>query len=361
MAPTSGAAESLLRSLAIRAAELRRLLHALDTALETACHSQVADGHAQVAEACVACAVHASRCCGLGNVPADLLEVTDLAVCDLTNAVGNASCATTSSADLHDAELWDDALGLLARSVIRMNANDGVVEAGQAVAAATRFLLLPAYRRDSLCDAMDAALADGGDFWSARRAALSTARRAEKSLDAEAAAHESVAADDDLIREVLYRCLVEAVASPVLEPLGFPASKVGLRSLIGAARTGPRRSQRACAILGRAWHASDGAAPLLLSEAPTSVPTPWGPTEPPPPPEEGVTLVVAFSSLGWEGVVRAEWGATLSALVGEGRVVVAHALDTAMSWFTTDPTSGEADGGAWWDAALGLATPSDSF
>ena len=31
---------------------------------------------------------------------------------------------------------------------------------------------------------------------------------------------------------------------------------------------------------------------------------------------------------------------------------VAHVLDTAQSWFTTDPTSGEYDDGAWWDSTL---------
>ena len=47
----------------------------------------------------------------------------------------------------------------------------------------------------------------------------------------------------------------------------------------------------------------------------------------------------------WNGVVRAEWGSTLS--TADEDVHVAHALDTAQSWFTTDPMSGEYDDGAW--------------
>ena len=54
--------------------------------------------------------------------------------------------------------------------------------------------------------------------------------------------------------------------------------------------------------------------------------------------------------------MRAEWGATLrGAAAGEGLsavVDVAYALDTACSWFTTDPITGAYDDGAWWDAAL---------
>jgi hypothetical protein len=67
------------------------------------------------------------------------------------------------------------------------------------------------------------------------------------------------------------------------------------------------------------------------------------------------TLVVAFSSLGWSGLVRAEWGATLRRAAERDpsrRLVVAHALDTSRSWFTTDPMTGAYDDGAWWDAAL---------
>lgn len=70
------------------------------------------------------------------------------------------------------------------------------------------------------------------------------------------------------------------------------------------------------------------------------------------PKKSAATLVIVFSSLGWNGVVRAEWGATLKTVGDESSLVVAHALDTAQSWFQTSPESGEYDGGAWWDERL---------
>ena len=55
-------------------------------------------------------------------------------------------------------------------------------------------------------------------------------------------------------------------------------------------------------------------------------------------------------------MVRAEWGATLRAAAAEeglsAVVDVAYALDTACSWFTTDPITGVYDDCAWWDATL---------
>ena len=47
--------------------------------------------------------------------------------------------------------------------------------------------------------------------------------------------------------------------------------------------------------------------------------------------------MLVFSSLGWNGVVRAEWGATLRE-VGDESIAVAHALDTAQSWSLVDLT-----------------------
>ena len=74
------------------------------------------------------------------------------------------------------------------------------------------------------------------------------------------------------------------------------------------------------------------------------------------------SLVIAFSSLGWHGLVRAEWLGALRAAAAtssEERSAskrpnfdVAHCLDTARSWFTTDPISGEYDDGQWWNAKL---------
>ena len=67
------------------------------------------------------------------------------------------------------------------------------------------------------------------------------------------------------------------------------------------------------------------------------------------------TLVVAFSALGWNGIVRKEWGGTLR---DQPNVVVVHALDSCKSWFTTNPMTGAADNGFWWDTTLAnLAAP----
>lgn len=124
----------------------------------------------------------------------------------------------------------------------------------------------------------------------------------------------------------------------MLAPLGFPASKLGLRSLVAADRA--RGSQLAAATLGRVWHAAPEPGPLIISPLGVSAAE-----------ASGRTLVIIFSSLGWHGVVRAEWGATLRA-VGDGALVLAHVLDTAQSWFQTNPTTGEWDDGHWWDGRL---------
>ena len=63
---------------------------------------------------------------------------------------------------------------------------------------------------------------------------------------------------------------------------------------------------------------------------------------------DGRTLVLVFSSLGWNGVVRAEWGATLRE-VGDESIAVAHALDTAQSWC------------AWLGLGLGLFYTAQSW
>jgi hypothetical protein len=174
---------------------------------------------------------------------------------------------------------------------------------------------------------------------------------------------------------------VQQLGGSVLAPLGFPASKLGLRCLVGADRAAG--SPRAAAVLGRVWHASDGAAPLIWArERDTGGGLSMG----------GVRrLVIAFSSLGWFGVVRAEWVATLRAAAhgagkpslavgpgvsavrgGEARGAsapgtglpavpapspfdVVHALDTSQSWWCTNPVTGDWDDGRWWDASLARA------
>ena len=101
-------------------------------------------------------------------------------------------------------------------------------------------------------------------------------------------------------------------------------------------------SQRAAASLGRLWHAAPKPGPLILTPAaPAAAAAAAAATSGLGGGAAARTLVVAFSSLGWHGLVRAEWGATLrGAAAGEGLsavVDVAYALDTACSWFTTDP------------------------
>ena len=207
-----------------------------------------------------------------------------------------------------DAKPCDDAVRALAR---------GDDEAVGAVAASGRFALLSRAKVDALLDALDAVITSEATL-AARCAALDGTRR-DGLTDAPSAS------DDERLAAALASTLSRALA-PVLRPLGFPASPLGTRSLIAAA------GSRAAAAVGRAWHASDGLAPLVAPAAP-----------------EDTTLVIAFSSLGWHGLLRAEWRGALRAI---GRRNVAHALDTAKSWYTTDPTTGSFDGGAWWDATL---------
>ena len=201
----------------------------------------------------------------------------------------------------------DDAVRALAR---------GEPEAAAAVAASGRFALLSRAEADAALDALDAVIASETTL-AARRAALDGTRR-DGLTDAPSAS------DDERLAEALASTLSRALA-PVLRPRGFPASPLGTRSFVAAA--GPR----AAAAIGRVWHASDGLAPLFAPAA------------------SGDTLVVAFSSLGWHGLLRAEWRGVLRAI---GRRNVAHALDTAKSWYSSNPTTGDFDGGAWWDATL---------
>jgi len=207
-----------------------------------------------------------------------------------------------------DAKPCDDAVRALAR---------GDDEAAAAVAATGRFALLSRAEAGSALDALDTVITSE-DTLAARRAALDDTRR-DGLTDAPSAS------DDERLAETLASTLASALA-PVLRPLGFPESSLGTRSFVAAA--GPR----AAAAIGRVWHASDGLAPLFAPAAP-----------------KDTTLVVAFSSLGWHGLIRAEWRGVLRA---SGFSNVAHALDTAKSWYCSNPTTGHFDGGVWWDATL---------
>jgi hypothetical protein len=201
----------------------------------------------------------------------------------------------------------DDAVRALAR---------GEPEAAAAVSASGRFALLPRGEADAVLDALDAVIASEATL-AARRAALDDTRR-DGLTDAPSAS------DDERLASALASTLASALA-PVLRPRGFPESPLGTRSFVAAA--GPR----AAAAIGRVWHASDGLAPLVAPAA------------------SGDTLVVAFSSLGWHGLLRAEWRGVLRAI---GRRNVAHALDTAKTWYCSNPMTGHFDDGAWWDATL---------
>ena len=255
---------------------------------------------------------------------------------------------------LFDAALWDDAFEALARAVTAVDAAapEQVLEAARAVAASAHFVLLEPEVQRRAIDELSTLVASE-PFLDSRRQALSAVReqRTEKVAsvdDAFVAArrrrlkHDFVAVapepeDDENVIRALYRCTVQHLSPSLLLPLGFPPSKLGLRSFVAATREGG--SQRAAAALGTVWHAANEPAPLILS---------------PPLPAAAAashTLVIVFSSLGWHGVVRAEYGATLRA-VGDGSIAVAHALDTAQSWFTTDPSTGEFDDGQWWDRRL---------
>ena len=280
---------------------------------------------------------------------------------------------------LFDIELWDDALGEMARAVTcgddpGIDAAWLAQETAAAVSAAAHFVMLPDAEKHGVVNLLEASV-NSNAFLDARHAALSRIRERRHTVDGSgersgmvgtngegveaffAAARErrrkqdyvAVAAtenDDARVIEALYACTIDILGSAVLRPLGFPESKLGLRCFIGATRR--CGSQRAVAILGTIWHAARERAPLIVqrlspySVAPTVSSLAQGPS----------TLVIVFSSLGWNGVVRAEYGATLKTVGDASSLVVAHALDTAQSWFQTSPESGEWDGGAWWDRRL---------
>ncbi|EOD27330.1 hypothetical protein EMIHUDRAFT_114692 [Emiliania huxleyi CCMP1516] len=284
---------------------------------------------------------------------------------------------------LFSASLWDDAIEALARAAAEVDAAVAA-EAAAAVAATARFVLLPPAERDAALDALAAAVASDA-FLAARRAALATAkqqrREAAAASSSERAAEVFAAArlrrvrqdfvavapppaDDERIVRALYAVAVRELSAGLLGPLGFPTSKLGLRSLVAASRHAG--SQRGAAALGTVWHAADEPAPLIVragAAAAAAAPAPstadgagalssYSPISGIPTlPSSARTLVLVFSSLGWHGVVRAEYAATLRA-VGDDTLVLAHCLDTAQSWYMTDPYSGEYDDGRWWDATL---------
>jgi predicted ArsR family transcriptional regulator len=293
---------------------------------------------------------------------------------------------------LFDVDLWDDVTDTLARAVSSSQPDASASltrEASAAVAASAQFILAEDAVRAEAVATLEALVSSKG-FLAARREALAAIRQ-RRQTDAQqpeqrrpryadpeaalAAARErrrkqdyvAVAAttdDDTRIILALYDCSLASLGPSLLAPLGFPATRLGLRCFIGANRY--CGSQRAAAAMGTIWHASSERGPLIMAPLTSSPLTAIPAARSRLTPQGGGkrlrsdgsqqrpnTLVVVFSSLGWNGVVRAEWGATLRAVGDESSFVVAHALDTSQSWFQTDPHTGEYDDGRWWDARLG--------
>ena len=281
-----------------------------------------------------------------------------------------------SQQHIFDVSLWDDSLEVLAEAVVE---EDGALlhEAAAAIGASARLATQPPDEVAAVADSLAAAIASDA-FLDARKAALAAAkqpptayvrpateadafaaaRRRRKKQDYVAVAPEMQ--EDERIIRALYSCAVDALGPQLLQPLGFPHSRLGLRSLLAATRAAGLEC--ATAALGRVWHAADEPGPVNLAYAGRSLRLPYNqPISTAIPPEIASTrtLVLVFSSLGWHGLVRAEYGSTLKA-VGDDSLVLAHCLDTSQSWFLTNPMTGEYDDGAWWDVELAeLCAPYD--
>jgi hypothetical protein len=212
-----------------------------------------------------------------------------------------------------------------------------VLNAASAVLASANFLIMLEHEKQDILDALDSVISSS-EFLAARAAAIESAQQKSHGLDTNTDG--TVANDDMRIVEALYNCSTKYLGPTVLSPHGFPATKLGLRSLAAAGRA--CGNQGVAASLDRVWHAASEVGPLITEDDS----------------ETKDTLVVAFSSLGWSGVMRPEWGATLRAAPRDESIAVAYALDTSQSWFSTNPMTGSFDGGAWWDDALvGLCRP----
>ena len=233
-----------------------------------------------------------------------------------------------------------------------------LLDVASAVAASARFTLLPSSEVSKVVDTL-ASILGSDDFLEQRREALSAVRAAAHHPLTGGGGHSAplgppTAEYDEQLAAALYRVCMDALGPRVLAPHGFPSSFLGVRCLAAAALEAGG-GLRASASLASIWHASDGAAPMIVRRAAAAE-------------SRGSTrgrrsLVVAFSSLGWHGLMRAEWGLTIAAACADvdADVDVVHALDPTRSWFCADPMSGALDGGAWWDAALAeLCAPYDS-
>ena len=157
--------------------------------------------------------------------------------------MGSEMCIRDSSRVPHtiDADLWEDALEALAAAMSKSDCARAL-EAAAAVAASTRFILRVPEERHDAVDRFVTTLSED-EYLAVRRAALETAQDMAVARRVDGDAH---------INRALYTCTARHLSARVLRPLGFPANKLGLRSLVAADRaTG---SQRAAAALTRAWH-----------------------------------------------------------------------------------------------------------
>lgn len=234
-----------------------------------------------------------------------------------------------------DAQLWDESSDAL-KFAFDMEKEEKireslVLEATGAILASARFLLMPEHQKQKVLDALHATISSN-EFLTARAIAIEQAQKKSRGLDMNADA--AVANDDMRIVDALYQCTAKYVGPTVLSPNGFPSTKLGLRSLAAVGRA--CSNQGFSAAFDRVWHAAREAGPIITDTTSNTKDT----------------LIVAFSSLGWSGVMRPEWGATIRAAPQDIDIDIAYALDTSQSWFSTNPMTGSFDGGAWWDSEL---------
>ena len=277
---------------------------------------------------------------------------------------------TQARSSLLDSHLFETRLhDLLLDSLGRAAAEDDgstVVDVANAIAASARFTLLPESEISAMLDSL-ASIVVSEDFLAARQRALSGVRTTQRvtsggSRSGGECFRGPTAEHDEQLVASLYRVCAEQLGPRVLAPYGFSSSVLGVQCLVAAAAAAGG-GQRAAASFGRIWHVSDGVAPIILRRAASTAAEDDISSETGPlvqgaglaevRPRAGRTLVVAFSSLGWHGLMRAEWSTSLRPLASScAPVDVAHAIDPSRSWFSTNPMDGQLDGGAWWDAAL---------
>ena len=283
-------------------------------------------------------------------IPSDALTLRDLA-----RSFDFEQKGTLFKQHFFDIKLWDDPMEQLAFALTHptlASSRHRVEEAAEAVAATVNYFNQTEADRQKAIDVLASACASDAFAVARSRAlaatkkrstgttmgdALASAQTRRSKQDSEQAVSTS-RRDDENIIQALYSCLLSHLGPILLRPLGFPASHLGLRCFVAATRAAG--NERAVASLGRVWHASNDLGPLFVHTGEPSAAN-----------SASRTLVVIFSSLGWNGVVRAEWRGIFRG-ISDDSLDIAHALDTLQSWFMTNPTTGSFDNGSWWDAKL---------